>query len=250
MKDFTTHNVSVRNIQPYFESGMNWVEVGGRWKTNYRGELTKKWTSDVTIAGVGVEIGNARAALKLAEKNGEQIKINFAEYESIFGINIPCNSAINCVIIASDNSFDTANLNENAMVEWTFTLLAVDNLYDSTISVSFPRLRIQSVSRLDGTASASFDAETYGTLSGFGFSAPTAEVVYEGDKEDIKKALDYLCKGYETLLFRSYYNVWLFDRSELLSYGTYFKVLKFEYNGQVDKAGIIYSITILFGKDN
>jgi len=240
--------VSVRSISPSYDSGIQWIQVGRKWKYIDRGYLTSKWTSEITIAAIGETVGIIRSNINQAKENGTEINIFPASYEQVFGPEINYFSSINCVVIDSDAIFETGNLNEKNMVEWTFSIMATSSLFEKYLNFTgyFQNLKIQSVSRLDNPGSSFFDAESFGGMIGFGFKAPTAEVTYEGDLDDVAAGIAYLQTMRSATMTVSADIVWLFEQG---SFTEGVKIISIEYDGSVDKAGKLWRFTVLYALD-
>lgn len=243
-----TFSVTVKEFEQDYKSGIEWEQVGDVWKSLDNGADTQKWTSDVTIAKYGETVAQIRSAMKYALRTGAHISIDCESHEQIFGPEIDYESAIECVVIATDEPLFTGNLNENNMVEWTFSIMPAIDLserYLNDTGMIPAGIRMLSCSRLDNDGAITFDAEELGDSIGLGFYAPTAEIQYEGKLDDVAAAICYLQKLRGSSMSYSASIVWPFTqgvKAETV------RVISVESDYALNKAGTMWAFTVLYAK--
>ena len=241
-------SVNVREIEPNYESGIEWVQVGDRWKALDNGSELHKWTSDITIAKFGTVVAQAREAIKRIMRSGGRITLDCESYEQVFGPEIDYSDPIECVLIATDEPLTTGNLNENDMITWTFSVMPAYDLSEHYLkdTGSFPSgIRMLSCTRLDNDGAETFNAESRGETQGFGFYAPTAEIQYEGKLDDVAEAIAYLQKRRTLTMAYSASMVWPFTQGDVTET---VQVISVDYDGAINKAGTMWQFTVLFAK--
>lgn len=247
----TEYEIGIREFNPDFDSGVEWIQVGTKWKPIDEGAETARWSTDITVAEFGEAVGELRGAILDAMKSGLSIFVECENHEPIFGPEFSYNTSISCSIDASEEPFSTGNLNENDLVEWTFTihpLVDMTTLYvANTGTMPATGLRMLSAVRLDNAGAAFNDSEvgSHSELAGLGFHAPTAEIRYEGLRATVAQALAYLQQRRGSAMSYSAAIVWPFEQS-VLSASVY--VQDVELDGYTDKACTMFGFTVVYGK--
>jgi len=241
--------VKISEYNPSFESGIEWFQVGKRWKYLNKGNECKKWKTEITISDVGQEVSQARDVIINAAKSGQNIYLDCESYEPVFGPEFNYTAPVECVLTDFESDFSTGNLNENGRVEWTFAVTANENmaeryLYITPFTLPYEHLRILSVSRNFNPGTNVIEKESFDSLAGFGFTAPTAEIAFEADREWAAKALAF-AQEYPLLAGLESKRVWLFDR---FVYESTFNIIEVNYDGPTDKACTMYRFTLLVAR--
>jgi hypothetical protein len=247
--DSTVFEVGLVSYEPSYESGIKWGEVGGKHKPRDRGPDTAKWSSDITIRGEGLVVANLRAAILAEGAKGGTIEIECNEFEPIFGPEFTYNGiGFGCLIDASEAPFATGSLNTDVPTEWTFSAFppfTIASLYINNTGTFPNTVSMISAERLDNGDRTLINTATGRASFGFGFSAPTCEIVYEGLRMDVAQAKAYLQTRRSSPFTLSTDLVWPFEVG-VTTQSVY--VLDIEDNGALDKAGIYHSFTVVYGK--
>ena len=242
------YTVGVKSYDAQYDSGIEWRQIGGKHKALDRGIATAKWSSDVTIRALGTVIAALRADLLSAKNDGTAINVYPETHETIFGPEFSYASGFQCYVDPDEDEFDTGNLNLSIPLEWTITLAPITYMpgrYLFTPS-SFPStVTMVSASRLDNGQQNLLDSFSSRAYIGYGFSAPTAEIIFEGDKESVAKAKAYLQGLRGSSFSYSAAIVWPFNIG-ITSETVY--CLDVEDVGPLDIAGLHHSFVAVFGK--
>lgn len=243
-----SYTVGVKGYDAQFDSGIEWRQIGEKHKALDRGATTAKWSSDVTIRAQGAIIADLRADILDVKNEGSAISVYLESHETIFGPEFSYASGFQCYVDPDEDGFDTDNLNLSVPIEWTITLAPTTYmpgryLYQPTL---FPSaITTVKASRLDNGKQNLLDSFSSRAYIGYGFSAPTAEIYFEGDKETVAKAKTYL-QGLRSSSFEySASIVWPFDVG-VTSETVY--CLDVEDGGPLDIAGLHHSFVAVFGK--
>lgn len=243
-----SYTVGVKGYDAQFDSGIEWRQIGGKHKALDRGATTAKWSSDVTVRAPGSIIAAMRADVLSYKALGKKINVFCEQHETVFGPEFSYSIYFDCYVDTDEDSFDTDNLNLSIPIEWTITIapityMASRYLYQPT---SFPsNITMVKASRLDNGSQNLLDSFSSRAYIGYGFSAPTAEIYFEGDKETVAKAKTYL-QGLRSSSFEySASIVWPFDVG-VTSETVY--CLDVEDGGPLDIAGLHHSFVAVFGK--
>ena len=240
--------VGVKEYDAIFESGILWNQVGGKHKPLDRGPATAKWMSDITIKASGLYVANLREAMLSQMRDGGSIMLQLETFETVFGPEFSYANSFECLVDASENPFQTGNMNTSVPTEWTFTAYPTCYMPDRYLSYSstFPEnVSMISAQRLDNSDSNIIESATSRVGVSYGFNAPTAEIAFEGLLIDVAKAKSFLqvLRSSTTTLTSAL--VWPFSVNEVEE-NVY--VLDVSDNGPLDKAGNYYSFTAVFGR--
>lgn len=243
-----SYTVGVKNYDAQYDSGIEWRQVGGKHKALDRGITTAKWSSDVTIRAQGTVIAALRADLLSYKRLGKKINVFCEHHETVFGPEFSYSLYFDCYVDPDEDGFDTGNLNLSIPIEWTITLAPTTYMPGRYLFApsSFPStVTMVSASRLDNGQQNLLDSFSSRAYIGYGFSAPTAEIVFEGDRESVAKAKAYLQGLRGSSFSYSASIVWPFDvgiTSEIIY------CLDVEDGGPLDIAGLYHSFVAVFGK--
>lgn len=245
------YDVLVSSSTPSWDSSVEWKQIGGKWKFLDEGSATAKWDSEITISGIGSTIPTVRQAILDAANSGTPLMLKCGPGEFVFGPEIDYTQPVACVLSDSDSPLRTGNMGTAVWVDWSFEVLATTDLgqrykaYTGALPALGPSFRMVSAERLDDGARAQVRLEIGGTGAGFGFAAPTAEIVYEGDLQQIAQAMAYFQTRRGQAMSYIASMIWPFVQGEV-SVSVF--VLEVEYNGKLDKAGNTHGVTLLFGR--
>lgn len=243
----TVYAIGVSDYEPVFESGIKWSQVGGKHKALDRGATTAKWSADITVKASGTTIALLRQAMSTAAASGLPITLTCSAHETVFGPEFSYSSSYNCLVDAKE-AFTTGNLNTSIPTEWTFTAYPTDYMPSRYLNNTgtFPTtVSMIGAQRLDNGDHDVIESAESRLAFGFGFSAPTAEITFEGTRSEVAQAKAYLQTIRSTAFTLSTALVWPFvvgDTSESVY------VLDIDDNGPLDKASTFHSFTVVFGK--
>lgn len=243
----TEYVVGVKPYDPVFDSGVEWTTVGGKHKALDRGSLTAKWSSDITVKASGIIVASLRAAMQSLANSGGLVTIECESYERVFGPEFSYGSAYTCAVDAKE-AFSTGNLNTSVPTEWTFTAYPTDVMTSRYLNNTgtFPTsISMISAQRLDNGEHNVIESAQSRVGIGYGFNAPTAEIVFEGSALDVAQAKAFLQTRRSNAFTLSSALVWPFvvgDTSESVY------VMDVEDNGPLDIAGTFHSFIAVFGK--
>ena len=244
----TSYTVGVKGYDAQFDSGIEWRQVGGKHKALDRGAATAKWSSDVTIRASGDIIAAMRADILEYKNLGKKINVFCSPHETVFGPEFSYSVYFDCYVDPDEDSFETGNLNLSIPVEWTLNFAPITYMQARYLftPTEFPStVTMTKASRLDNGAQNLLDSFSSRAYIGYGFSAPTAEIYFEGDKESIAKAKTYL-QGLRASSFSySAAIVWPFDVG--VTTETVY-CLDVEDVGPLDIAGLHHSFVAVFGR--
>lgn len=240
--------VGVSDSTPFIDFAIKWVEIGGVWKGHDKG-IYPQFSADITISCVNAKtVSTVRSILHGAVSVGSPIHVIAEDHECLFGPMINYEWPIWCTVVANESAFSTTNLNENGRTEFSFTLIAENFLFARRLYIgleSMPDLRILSVSRLDNPKAQTMKFEDGASTMGLSFKAPTAEVVYEGSRDDIARALCFLIEKRVSVFTFTSPRVWLFEKDV---YSWPVKLITISLDGPLDSASTEYGITVMYGR--
>jgi len=243
-----SYTVGVKSYDAQYDSGIEWRQIGGKHKALDRGATTAKWSSDVTIRAQGTVIADLRADLLSSKNDGTAINVYTDTHETIFGPEFSYATGFQCYVDPDEDSFETGNLNLSIPVEWTLNFAPITYMPGRYLftPTEFPStVTMTKASRLDNGAQNLLDSFSSRAYIGYGFSAPTAEIYFEGDKESIAKAKTYL-QGLRASSFSySAAIVWPFNVG--MTTETVY-CLDVEDVGPLDIAGLHHSFVAVFGR--
>lgn len=243
-----SYTVGVKSYDAQYDSGIEWRQIGGKHKALDRGATTSKWSSDVTIRAQGAIIADLRSDLLSSKNDGTAINVYPDTHETIFGPEFSYATGFQCYVDPDEDSFETGNLNLSIPVEWTLNFAPITYMPGRYLftPTEFPStVTMTKASRLDNGAQNLLDSFSSRAYIGYGFSAPTAEIYFEGDKESIAKAKTYL-QGLRASSFSySASIVWPFD-VDVTTEIVY--CLDVEDVGPLDIAGLHHSFVAVFGR--
>lgn len=248
----TEKSVSILTYQAIYDSGIEWKNVGGVFKSIDRGINTAKWSSDITIRGINTEVSYIREFLRLAAISGETFQLYLNPYETVFGPEFYYNYVypFTCYVDASEEPYKTGNMNEHIPVEWTFTVYPIGNMFDNHLyptEIDLPTdLYVQNIDRSNGLAGSFLETETSRKTIGFLHNAYTTDVKYVGSKEVCAKAKAFLTRLRGNVFTLTTYNYWIFQYASR-SPSNSVHVISIEDDGPMDKAGIDHSFTVTYG---
>ena len=244
----TSYTVGVKSYDAKFDSGMEWRQIGGKHKALDRGVTTAKWNSDVTIRASGQIIADLRSDLLSSKNAGSAISVYPESHETIFGPEFSYASGFQCFVDPDEDSFETGNLNLSIPIEWTINLAPTTYMPDRYLfqPTSFPStVTMIKADRLDNGKQNLLDSFSSRAYIGYGFSAPTAEIYFEGDRDSVAKAKAYLQGLRGSSFSYSAAIVWPFDVG-VTSETVY--CLDVEDGGPLDMAGLYHSFVAVFGR--
>jgi len=240
--------VNVKEYSVDYESSIIWKTVGSKHKGIDRGLNADKISSEITIRNKGITIAALRAQILSASNSGSSIFIKCEPFETVFGPEFDYgNYTYECVIEQDEDSYDTDSLNTSAFTEWTFTAYPKCNMSERYLRDSgmFPStLSMISAKRIDNGARVLANADTSRNIIGFGFSAPTCEIEYEGTLEEVAEAKSFLQKLRTNYFQFSASLVWPFNLG-VTNVNVY--CLDIDDNGPLDKTSQWHSFTVVYG---
>lgn len=238
----------VKSYQAIYDSGIEWKRVGTTYHGLDRGTSTERWSCDVTVQMTGLDVYNLRSTLFAARGVGQSVSVLCEDFERIFGPEFDYTSAIDCVLGDSDEPFVTDHMNTSVPTEWTFNLRPISDLRDRFLysDPEWPDIAVQNVTRTMNDQYISTEME----IGRIGVATPgselrTAEVLYEGSRDDVANAKIFLYGKRSSSFSMSTTNYWLFSSS---IFTQNVKVLSIEDDGQVDKAGLLHRFTTTYAR--
>lgn len=190
--------VGVKEWTSNYDSSIVWKQVGTKHKGIDRGIASDKISAEVTIRGVDTVVPAIRAMVLSAANNSTPIIIDCEIFETIFGPEFNYSDfTYECLVSEDDNDLSDSAGSTTVFSEWTFSVFPTCNMSERYLRDTglFPNtLSINSAKRLDNGARILSSADSKNYLLGFGFSAPTCEIEYEGTLEEVAEAKVFLQK--------------------------------------------------------
>ena len=240
----------VKSYTVDYDSGIEWTNVGGVWHYLDRGSNTAKWSSDITVEGDDLSIYDARELIIQAALEGQSFKLSMEAHEKVFGPEFDYVAFYTCFLDASEEPYNTGNLNTSVPTEWTFTAKPLTDMTTRFIGVGrtvedLEALHIQGVDRLHGVSHGLIEFESYRSAVGFHHLSKVVELPMIGTALQIAYAKCFLMQNRGVEFEFNTTGCFIFE-SGVLANNVY--CLDVQDDGQEDKAGLHHRIIVTLAK--
>ena len=243
-------SLRVRSYTVDYDSGIEWTNVGGVWHSLDRGSNTAKWSSDITVEADGLSVYDARELILEAALSGQTFSLTMEAHEKVFGPEFHYLTAYTCFLDASEEPYNTGNLNTSVPTEWTFTAKPISDMTTLVVAVGrsaadVEALHIQGVERMNGIAHSLIEFESYRSGVGFHHLSKVVELPLIGTNLQVAYAKCFLMQNRGLEFEFNTTGCFIFE-SGVLANDVY--CLDVQDDGQEDKAGLHHRIIVTLAK--
>jgi hypothetical protein len=191
----SSRTIELKSYKPNFQSGIEWVCVGGVWQGIDRGTNTDHYSTTLTIHGLLGHVQNIRDFVLEGLKLNRSASVECDESEKIFGCEFDYSTLINyCKIDANQTVFVSEAPNGSVLGEWSFSLIPTIDLKTRfrALPDEFPNIPAISSERdfaINGTTSRN---EVGWSSIGFRNDAPLVTIGYRSSSDNIGQMKKWL----------------------------------------------------------
>ena len=190
-----SRTIELKNYKPNFQSGIEWVCVGGVWQGIDRGSDTDHYSTTLTIHGLLADVQGIRDFVLYGLKSNLPAVVTCDESEKIFGCEFDYSTPINyCKIDANQTVFASEAPDGSVLGEWSFSLVPTFDLKTRfrALPDAFPNIPAISSERDFAINGKTTRNEVGWSSIGFRNDAPLVTLTYRSSSDNIGQMKKWL----------------------------------------------------------